>query len=67
MRVMMVSTRSIIAAGLIALAAAGCKPVESPPDVLKSQRKALTNARAVEGQLLQQAEEQRKAADEAQK
>jgi hypothetical protein len=67
MHVMIVDVRSIIAAGLIVLAATGCKPAGPPPDVLKSQREVMTNARAVEGQLQQQAEEQRKAAEEAQK
>jgi hypothetical protein len=56
-----------MAAVLIVLASAGCKPAGPPPDVIKSQRDALANARAVEGQLQQQAEEQRKAAEEAQK
>jgi hypothetical protein len=59
--------KSIMAAGLIGLAAAGCQPAEPPPDILKSQRATLAKARAVEGQLQQQAEKQMKAADEAQK
>lgn len=59
--------KSIIAAGLIGLAVVGCQPAEPSPDVLKNQRAALTKARAVEGQVQQQAEERMKAADEAQK
>ena len=47
----------------IVVLAGGCQPAESPPDIIKSQRDALNKAKAVEGQL-QQAQEQRQAADE---
>ena len=48
----------------IAAAISGCKPAGPPPDLLKSQRDALNKAKAVEGQLQQQADEQRKAIDD---
>ena len=48
----------------IATAISGCRPVDPPPDLLKTQRDALTKAKAVEGQLQQQAGEQRKAIDD---
>lgn len=57
----------VIAAGCICLAFSGCKPSEPPPDLIKTQREALNKAKAVEGQLQQQAEEQKKAVEEAQK
>ena len=48
----------------IATAISGCRPAGPPPDLLKTQRDALNNAKAVEGQLQQQADEQRKAIDD---
>ena len=56
-----------IAAGFMGLALAGCTPAEPPPDLIKAQREALNKAKAVEGQLQQYADDQRKAAEEAQK
>lgn len=49
----------------IVVLAGGCQPAEPPPDIVKSQRDALNKAKAVEGQLQQQAQEHRQAADEA--
>lgn len=48
----------------MATAISGCKPAGPPPDLLKTQRDALTKAKAVEGKLQQQADEQRKAIDD---
>lgn len=59
--------RKIITIGLLALALDGCKPAGPPPDLVKTQREALDKAKTVEGQLQQQAEQQKKAVDEAQK
>jgi len=49
------------------LSLAGCKPAGPPPDLIKTQREALNKAKAVEGQLQQQADERMKAIDDAQK
>lgn len=49
------------------LALSTCKPQGPPPDVLKTQREALEKVKAVEGQLQQQAEEQKKVIDDAQR
>jgi outer membrane PBP1 activator LpoA protein len=51
----------------VACIATACKPSEPPPDIIKTQRDAMQKSRAVEGQLEQAAEEQKKAADEATK
>lgn len=64
---MMMNITRAIAAGLMSLALVGCKPAEPPADLLKTQREALNKAKAVEGQLQQQADDQRKAIEEAQK
>ena len=48
----------------MAAAVSGCKPAGPPPDLLKTQRDALNIAKAVEGQLQQQADDQRKAIDD---
>lgn len=53
--------------GVLGIALLGCQPNGPPPDLLKTQREALNKAKAVEGQLQQQAEDQRKIIDEAQK
>jgi hypothetical protein len=45
----------------------GCKPAGPPPDLLNTQREALDKAKAVDGQLQQQADEHKKAIDDAQK
>lgn len=54
-------------AGLAGLSVGGCKPAGPPPDLVKTQREALDKAKTVEGQLLQQAEERKKAEEEGQK
>ena len=63
--------KQVIAIALLdvtmAMALSGCKPAGAPPDLLKTQREALDKAKAVEGQLQQHAEEQRKAIDDTQK
>jgi hypothetical protein len=46
---------------------AACKPAESPPDLVKTQRDALDKSKTVEGQLQQQADEQRRAVENAEK
>ena len=56
-----------ITVGFLGIALLGCQPDGPPPDLLKTQREALNKAKAVEGQLQQQAEDQRKMIDEAQK
>ena len=48
----------------MATAISGCKPAGPPPNLLETQRDALNKAKAVEGQLQQQADEQRKAIDD---
>ena len=57
----------LVVAVVIALGVAGCKPADPPPDLIKTQRAAMNKAKAVEGQLQKQADDQMKAADEAQK
>jgi ABC-type uncharacterized transport system auxiliary subunit len=56
---------AVIASMLVILAA--CKPAEPPPDLIKTQRDALDKSKSVEGQLQQQANEQRKAVESAEK
>ncbi len=65
----MAITNSILKiAGLfVAMILAGCQPHDAPPDLMKTQREGLDNAKALEAQLQQQAEARMKAADEAQK
>jgi hypothetical protein len=53
--------------GFVGIALLGCQPDGPPPDLIKTQRDGLNKAKAVEGQLQQQAEEQRKMIEEAQK
>jgi hypothetical protein len=55
----------MIAIATIAAACAGCKPSGPPADLVKTQREDMEKAKAVSGQLQQQADEQKKAADEA--
>lgn len=43
---------------------AACAPDEDPPKLFKDQREVLDKAKAVEGQVLDQAEQQRKAMEE---
>jgi hypothetical protein len=57
----------IMAAGLLGLLLSGCKPVQPPPDLIKTQRETLDKAKAFEGQLQQQAQERLKAAEDAQR
>lgn len=52
---------------LFSLGLSGCKPDGPPPDLVKTQREALNKAKAVEGQMQQQADERMKAIDDAQK
>jgi hypothetical protein len=47
--------------------AAGCQPSEPPPDIIKTQREALNKAKALEGQMQQQAQERMQAEEEQQK
>jgi hypothetical protein len=53
--------------GLIGLSLSACKPADSPPDLIKTQRQALDKAKALEGQMQQQAEDRMKAAEEEKK
>lgn len=55
----------ILAVGLISVSLIGCQPSGPPPDLVKTQRDALSKAKAVEGVVLKQADEQQKAAEEA--
>jgi len=54
----------MVAAGMVLSA---CKPVQPPPDIVKSQRQALDKAKALDGQLQQQLQERMKAVDDPQK
>lgn len=49
------------------IALAGCQPHGAPPDLVKTQREGLNEAKALEAQMQQQAEAQSRAIDEAQK
>jgi hypothetical protein len=60
------NARFAIAVALIGFGLIACKPADPPPDLLKGQRDALNQAKAVEGQL-QQAQDRMKAAEESQK
>ncbi|HEY8101899.1 MAG TPA: hypothetical protein VIF82_14225 [Burkholderiaceae bacterium] len=59
--------KKIVVVGLIGLAVSGCEPSGPPPDLVKTQRDALNKAKAVEGQVFKQADEQRKATEDAEK
>ena len=63
-RILAVALLGATMALTVATAISGCSPAGPPPDVLKTQRDALNKAKAVEGQLQQQADEQRKAIDD---
>jgi outer membrane PBP1 activator LpoA protein len=63
----MINTQQMLMAGLIVCGLAACKPASPPPDIVKTQRDALNKAKAVEGQVQQQAQEQQKTIDEQQK
>lgn len=56
------------AIGMLVLVVSGCQPSsDPPPDIIKTQRGALNKAKALEGQMQQQAQDRMKAADETQK
>jgi hypothetical protein len=59
--------KKIVAVGLLGCGLAGCQPNDPPPDIVKTQRDALNKAKAVDDQVMKQAEEQKKAIDDAQK
>lgn len=63
----MMKLKQVMAIALLGVAMSGCKPADPPPDLVKTQREALNKAKAIEGQLQKQADEQRKAIDDAQK
>jgi hypothetical protein len=63
----MMNVTKMMALGFLELAIIGCNPAEPPPDIIKSQRESLNKAKAVEGVLQKQAEDQRSAADDAEK
>lgn len=48
-------------------ALSGCKPVQPPLDLIKTQRETLDKAKAFEGQLQQQTQDRLKAAEDAQR
>ena len=52
---------------IFAMLLVACKPSEPPPDLLKTQRDVMDKSKAVQGQLQQQAEEQKKVLDNAEK
>ncbi|KAF3996645.1 hypothetical protein [Glaciimonas immobilis] len=57
-----------LAAGLLAsLTLVACKPAASPGDILKPQRDALEQTKALDGQMQQQYKERQKAIDDQQK
>ena len=56
-----------ITLGIFGLCLAACKPADPPPDLIKAQRQALDKAKALEGQMQQQAEDRMKAAEEERK
>ncbi|MDF3036038.1 MAG: hypothetical protein K0S28_1312 [Paucimonas sp.] len=58
--------KALVAACVSAMAA-GCQPSEPPPDIIKTQREALNKAKALEGQMQQQAQERMQAEEEQQK
>lgn len=51
---------------VLILTLAGCKPEAPPSDLLETQTEALERAKAVDGQLQKQAEEQKKLIEEVQ-
>jgi len=63
---MMYKLPNLMLAALVVMVG-GCRPAEPPPDLVRSQREALNKAKAVAGQLQQQAQEQKQAADDAEK
>jgi outer membrane PBP1 activator LpoA protein len=58
---------TILSGVAFGLCLSGCKPDGPPPDLVKTQREALNKAKALEGQMQQQADERMKAIDDAQK
>jgi hypothetical protein len=63
----MMHLKPVTAIAFFAVALLGCKPEGPPPDLIKTQREALNKAKGVGEQLQQQAEQQKKAAEEAEK
>jgi hypothetical protein len=53
--------------GLLGLSLSACKPSDPPPDLLKTQRQALDKAKALGGQMQQQADDRIKAGEQDQK
>lgn len=51
---------------LLTLVLLGCKPAESPPDVLKTQREALDKAKALDRQMQQQLQDRMRTNDDEQ-
>jgi hypothetical protein len=47
----------VLSAGSLGLALPGCKPDGSPPDMIKTQRDAMNEAKALEGKMQQQVHE----------
>jgi hypothetical protein len=60
----MMNLKMILSAGFLGIVLLGCKPDGSPPDLIKTQREGMNKAKALEGQMQQQAQEQMKAADD---
>ncbi|HYD79292.1 MAG TPA: hypothetical protein VEC06_05745 [Paucimonas sp.] len=64
---MQLSCRLVATICVGGLMLAACKPSEPPPDLIKTQRETLNNAKSVGGQLENQAEEQKNAVENAEK
>jgi hypothetical protein len=60
----MMNSSIVLSAGFLGLALLGCKPDGSPPEMIRTQRDAMNEAKALEGKMQQQAHEQMKAADD---
>jgi hypothetical protein len=56
-----------MAVGLVGLSLSGCKPAESPPDLIKAQRETLDKAKALEQQMQQQAQDRMRVIEDIQK
>ncbi|MES2538569.1 MAG: hypothetical protein V4632_22145 [Pseudomonadota bacterium] len=59
------NAKLVLATGFLGIALLGCKPAGPAPDLIQTQREGLNQAKAVEGQLQQAAQEKMKAADES--
>lgn len=53
--------------GSLGLCLSACKPADPPPDLLKTQRQALEQAKALEGQMQKQLEDRMNAAEQEKK